>query len=403
MPDQWKQGHEYHEGSLVVPTGNKSVQRVHYRCVSVSGDTMGAVDEVTATGEKPASGARSGKTEPDWDKCSTDFHGHVTDAKLKWQQVDLDLEKYAAGMKIWVPGKPRRVGQETIKHRLPKTSLMPIQYYHFDEVWHTLYNRAETTHLKDPENTSFEDESARQRQTTTFQQIMKKTAQDLRKRVDHSIEYDVTMPVVHDANPYTLSIATAMQSRYRTNRKRKQLTKQRGDEKERLKDDKKSALVKPGLGYQAKSKDKGHVDGEEAAQAALSEDFNRAHMELVSAGKKLLEAVEQYQGVVSEGGTSPDTDQEDQVKTLVDHAVSMAMSPASPKSPPYSPAGKSFRSLASQEEAEPPLRPAGVDRPLPMPARTENFQQREGMRRRGGGEDSARIAALKAEDGTSPA
>ena len=35
--------------------------------------------------------------------------------------------------------------------------------------------------------------------------------------------------------------------------------------------------------------------------------------------------------------------------------------------------------------------------------RTENFQQREGMRRRGGGEDSARIAALKAEDGTSPA
>ena len=42
--------------------------------------------------------------------------------------------------------------------------------------------------------------------------------QDLRKRVDHSIEYDVTMPVVHDANPYTLSIATAMQVRHHPRR-----------------------------------------------------------------------------------------------------------------------------------------------------------------------------------------
>ena len=102
--------------------------------------------------------------------------GHVLDkpvdpkaqeeeSPLRWEKVDVDAVKYAKGMKL----RPS-TGYNQIREQLPRTSLMAVQYYQFDEVWHTLYNRAEMRHLKDPENTDFVDDEARNRQVGVTKQ-----------------------------------------------------------------------------------------------------------------------------------------------------------------------------------------------------------------------------------------
>jgi hypothetical protein len=44
---------------------------------------------------------------------------------------------------------------------------------------------------------------------------------DLNRHVDTSIEYDVTMPPVKDVNPYLVHVASAMQAKYRMNKRRR--------------------------------------------------------------------------------------------------------------------------------------------------------------------------------------
>jgi hypothetical protein len=164
-PHMWKPLTEYKEQDLVIPVGTKAVRGEYYRF---------AVEPAFRCTNAGPLVLISGKEEPRWDQ--TNKLGHVLDkpvdpkaqeeeSPLRWEKVDVDAVKYAKGMKL----RPS-TGYNQIREQLPRTSLMAVQYYQFDEVWHTLYNRAEMRHLKDPENTDFVDDEARNRQVGATRQ-----------------------------------------------------------------------------------------------------------------------------------------------------------------------------------------------------------------------------------------
>jgi len=53
-----------------------------------------------------------------------------------------------------------------------RVSVQEHHYYHFDEVWHAVYNRAEKRHMLDPENLDFKDDETKNRQLNLFKSIM---------------------------------------------------------------------------------------------------------------------------------------------------------------------------------------------------------------------------------------
>ena len=73
-------------------------------------------------------------------------------------------------------------------HEETTTSTVERHYYHRNEVWHCLYNRAETNHLRDPDNTDFKNEDARKRQITLFEGLMQTTQVELYKAVTADVD-----------------------------------------------------------------------------------------------------------------------------------------------------------------------------------------------------------------------
>jgi hypothetical protein len=69
--------------------------------------------------------------------------------------------------------KPR-AARELLMNRgiWPRVSVQEHHYYHFDEVWHAVYNRAERRHMLDPENLDFKDDETKNRQLNLFKSIM---------------------------------------------------------------------------------------------------------------------------------------------------------------------------------------------------------------------------------------
>eukprot|EP01047_Picozoa_sp_COSAG01_P007926 COSAG01_NODE_306_length_19162_cov_14.196611_2_plen_234_part_00 len=70
------------------------------------------------------------------------------------------------------------------------TATLEQHYFHFDEVWHCLYNRMEMGHLRDPENLTFKSEEARKRQINNFSSIMSSTKVELAQRVTSDVDND---------------------------------------------------------------------------------------------------------------------------------------------------------------------------------------------------------------------
>ena len=54
----------------------------------------------------------------------------------------------------------------------PRASAQEHHYYHVDEVWHAIYNRAERRHMLDPENLDCKDEESKKRRLNLFKNIM---------------------------------------------------------------------------------------------------------------------------------------------------------------------------------------------------------------------------------------
>ena len=68
------------------------------------------------------------------------------------------------------------------------TSTVEQHYYHMHEVWHCLYNRTETNHLRDPDNTKFKSEDARKRQISLFESLMQTSQVELYQAVNADID-----------------------------------------------------------------------------------------------------------------------------------------------------------------------------------------------------------------------
>eukprot|EP01044_Picomonas_judraskeda_P043278 COSAG03_NODE_22686_length_288_cov_0.624339_1_plen_95_part_11 len=56
------------------------------------------------------------------------------------------------------------------------------------EVWHCLYNRTETSHLRDPDNDEFKNEEARKRQISLFESLMQTSQVELYQSVNADID-----------------------------------------------------------------------------------------------------------------------------------------------------------------------------------------------------------------------
>ena len=91
--------------------------------------------------------------------------------------------------------KPNRARELLMSRGIwSRVSVIEHHYYHFDEVWHAVYNRAERRHLNgafclpvppgrafavahslvcaDPENLDFKDDQSKERQVNLFKSIM---------------------------------------------------------------------------------------------------------------------------------------------------------------------------------------------------------------------------------------
>ena len=68
------------------------------------------------------------------------------------------------------------------------TSTLEQHYFHFDEIWHCLYNRMEMSNLQNPDNQIFKSEDARKRQINNFTSIMSVTKSELQERVTIDVD-----------------------------------------------------------------------------------------------------------------------------------------------------------------------------------------------------------------------
>eukprot|EP01043_Picozoa_sp_COSAG02_P009845 COSAG02_NODE_339_length_24201_cov_45.538462_6_plen_143_part_00 len=75
-----------------------------------------------------------------------------------------------------------------LKEQQTTTSTVEQHYYHMHEVWHCLYNRTETSHLRDPDNDEFKNEDARKRQISLFESLMQTSQVELYQAVNADID-----------------------------------------------------------------------------------------------------------------------------------------------------------------------------------------------------------------------
>lgn len=75
-----------------------------------------------------------------------------------------------------------------LKEEQTTTSTVEQHYYHMHEVWHCLYNRTETSHLRDPDNDEFKNEEARKRQISLFESLMQTSQVELYQSVNADID-----------------------------------------------------------------------------------------------------------------------------------------------------------------------------------------------------------------------
>lgn len=118
---------------------------------------------------------------------------------------------------------------------------MEVHYYHRQEVWHALYNRAEEQHLRDPENKEVKDEVARRRQLDTHEGIMDMTFRDLRNKVASTAEFDASLRQVYSRPSVPIQAhehftVTAIQDKIRSQQRRKRKKLERAIKKEAQQD-----------------------------------------------------------------------------------------------------------------------------------------------------------------------
>jgi len=94
------------------------------------------------------------------------------------------------------------------------TSTVEQHYYHMHEVWHCLYNRTETNHLRDPDNTEFKNEDARKRQITLFESLMQTSQLELYQSVNADIDNECCARLQVQCTAYTASHATHLASTF---------------------------------------------------------------------------------------------------------------------------------------------------------------------------------------------
>ena len=70
---------------------------------------------------------------------------------------------------------------------MTSTSQFEFHYYHFSEVWHTLFSRAETVAMLDPSNEEM-TENQKERRLKQFQSIMASAKAEIARDVSVSIE-----------------------------------------------------------------------------------------------------------------------------------------------------------------------------------------------------------------------
>ena len=75
-----------------------------------------------------------------------------------------------------------------LREQQTTTSTVEQHYFHMHEVWHCLYNRTETNHLRDPDNDEFKNEEARKRQISLFESLMQTSQVELYQSVNADID-----------------------------------------------------------------------------------------------------------------------------------------------------------------------------------------------------------------------
>lgn len=75
-----------------------------------------------------------------------------------------------------------------LKEQQTTTATVERHYFHMHEVWHCLYNRTETNHLRDPDNDKFKSEDARKRQISLFESLMETSQLELYRAVNADID-----------------------------------------------------------------------------------------------------------------------------------------------------------------------------------------------------------------------
>lgn len=83
-----------------------------------------------------------------------------------------DIDDYLAPLQLHAL-RPRQAKELLMSRGVwSRVSVQEHHYYHFDEVWHAIYNRAERRHLMDPENLDFKDDETKNRRLNLFKSIM---------------------------------------------------------------------------------------------------------------------------------------------------------------------------------------------------------------------------------------
>lgn len=95
------------------------------------------------------------------------------------------------------------------RNSITSTAMTEVHYYHFSEVWHTLFARAETVAMLDPANDEM-TENQKERRLKQFRSIMATAKDEIFKDISKSIEHYGCLSVVRRSRYYNTSDAILM-------------------------------------------------------------------------------------------------------------------------------------------------------------------------------------------------
>eukprot|EP01043_Picozoa_sp_COSAG02_P048374 COSAG02_NODE_4744_length_5031_cov_20.654096_4_plen_448_part_00 len=95
------------------------------------------------------------------------------------------------------------------QNSVTSTATTELHYYHFSEVWHTLFGRAETVAMLDPGNDEM-TENQKERRLKQFQSIMATAKAEIFKDITDSIDHYGTLSVVRRPREYYANDAVFM-------------------------------------------------------------------------------------------------------------------------------------------------------------------------------------------------